>query len=404
MENNNKSCGNLWVVVFTSLITFIICAIIFVGINKLNPDFAIKFGRNAVKYENIKKFDDVREIIKTKFYKDVPDDSLLEGAINGMAESLMDPYTVYYTKENLQMFKERSQGSYCGVGFSVKPENGILTVIETFDGSPARNSGILSGDKIVKVDDKDVTTINDEEIIIAMIKGIEGTQVKLNIYRKSEDKYKDFIVTRKVIKVENIKSEILKGDIGYIKLSLFDSDIAEYFNNHLGRLLTSGIKGLIIDVRDNPGGNYVEVVKICDRLLPKGLIVYTQDKAGAKKEEISDPYSLEIPIVVLVNENSASASEILAGALKDNKKGELVGVKTYGKGLVQTIQPFDDGSGLKYTIAKYFTPTGGCIDKLGIEPDFRVPFEDKYKDAPISQIPRKDDIQLNKAMELLKAK
>ena len=190
--------------------------------------------------------------------------------------------------------------------------------------------------------------------------------------------------------------------MGYIKLSMFDKDVAKDFASHLNKLTVKGIKGLIIDVRDNPGGNYREVVKICDMLLPKALVVYTQDRDGKKSEEWSDETSFNMPIVILVNENSASASEILAGALKDNKKAKLVGTKTYGKGLVQTIVKFSDESGMKYTISRYYTPSGVCIDKIGIEPDVKVEFTDKLKDKAVSQINRDEDSQLLKAEEILK--
>lgn len=408
MNNQNENQKviqnrNLGIVIATSVLTFLVTSLAFMGVKIFNPAYEISFDRNTVKAESIAKFNQAKELIKKEYYKEISDDKLLEGAIGGMAEALQDPYTVYYTKEQMKAFDEKSQGSYCGIGVTVRPDaHGILTVIDTFDTSPAKKVGIVGGDKIVKVDDVDVTTIKDEDTVINMIKGTEGSTVKIKIYRTSGEEYHDFSLERKVIRVENIKSEVLKDSMGYIKLQMFDKEISKDFSTHLNKLVASGIKGLIVDVRDNPGGNYREVVRICDTLLPKSLIVYTQDRAGKKSEEWSDEAALDKPIVILTNENSASASEILAGALKDNKKGTLVGTKTYGKGLVQTIQKFKDGSGMKYTVSSYYTPSDICIDKIGIEPDVKVEFNEKLKDKPVSQLKREEDIQLQKAVEILK--
>lgn len=367
-----------------------------------NPNYAIQFSSKSVEYANVKKFDKVRNLLEEHYYKDTNENDMLEGAISGMTEALKDPYTVYFTKEQMKQFTEKSQGSYVGIGVVVAMgEEGILTVVEPFEDSPALEVGIAKDDKIVKVDDKDVTTIRDEDMIISMIKGKEDTKVKISVYRPSEGKYLDFDVTRKKIKVVNIKSEVLNSDIGYIRISMFDSDISKYFGEHLNDLLKKNIKGLIIDLRDNPGGDYDQVSAIADRLIPEGLIVYTEDKKGNKQEKKSDSTELNIPIAVLVNENSASASEVLSGALKDHNKATLVGTKTFGKGLVQAVVNLEDGSGLKVTIARYFTPSGVCIQEVGIEPDVKVEVAEKYSNVATSQIPREEDNQLQKAIEVI---
>jgi carboxyl-terminal processing protease len=211
-------------------------------------------------------------------------------------------------------------------------------------------------------------------------------------------------VTRKRIKVSNIKSEVLQDKIGYIKLTMFDSDINRYFESELKKLQDKGIKGLIIDLRDNPGGSYEQVVDIADRILPEGLIVYTEDRNKVKKEKHSDKTELDLPLVLLVNGNSASASEILAGAIKDHQKGTLVGTKTFGKGLVQELKLLPDGSGIKVTISRYFTPSGVCIQGIGIKPDIEVNVNDEYRNLPVSQIPRDKDIQLKTAISTLREK
>jgi carboxyl-terminal processing protease len=300
---------------------------------------------------------------------------------------------------------EKSEGSYVGIGISVNIDSdGLLTIIEPFEGSPAKSAGMKQGDRIIKVDGKDVTAIRDSNMIISMIKGQENTKVVLTILRATEDKALTLTVTRKRIKVSNIKSEVLQDNIGYIKLNMFDSDIYSYFNNDLKKLQAKGIKGLIIDLRDNPGGSYEQVVDIANRILPEGLIVYTEDRNKVKKEKLSDKTELGLPLVILVNGNSASASEILAGAVKDNKKGTLVGTKTFGKGLVQELKMLPDGSGIKVTISRYFTPSGVCIQGIGIKPDIEVDMPDELRNVPVSQIAREKDIQLKTAIEALNAK
>lgn len=405
-------------IIITAVSTFLLTVLFFGMFNVLNPryivvpegnkgttfntDYGIIFSGKNVKPSSIKKFNDVKNILKNDYYKDIDDAVLLEGAIGGMADSLNDPYTVYFTSEQMKDFSEKTEGSYVGIGISITMDtDGLLTVIQAFEGSPAKAAGIIKGDKIIKVNDKDVTAIRDEAMIISMIKGKENTPVKITVYRQKEVKSIDFNIMRKKIKIENISSEVLDNNIGYIRISQFDAEIATYFNNHLNKLLKNDIKGLVIDVRDNPGGDYNQVVAIADRLLPEGVIVYTEDRLGNKIYEKSDATELSIPIAVLVNGNSASASEVLAGALKDYGKGVLVGTKTFGKGLVQEVKTLSDGSGIKLTVARYFTPSGKCIQDIGIEPNKEVFSNEKYKEFVASEIPREDDIQLKTAISLL---
>ena len=367
--------------------------------------YIISYDAEDVSYENVKKFKQVRDIIKEDYYKDVDENILLEGAVSGLAGSLNDPYTVYFNKDQMKAFMEKSEGSYVGIGVTVNTdEKGLLTVIEPFENSPAAAAGIKQGDKIVKVDDKDVTAIRDENMIISMIKGKENTNVKVTVYRPAEDKYYQLSIVRKRIKTSNIKSEILTGNIGYIKLLMFDSEIAGYFKNDLDKMLKSGIKGLIIDLRDNPGGSYEQVVEIADGLLPEGTIVYTEDRNGERQIKQSDKNCVGLPLVLITNGNSASASEILAGAVKDNARGTIVGTKTFGKGLVQELKMLDDGSGIKVTISRYFTPSGVCIHGVGIKPDIEIDVPSEYRNLPVSQIPREKDIQLRSAIEALQGK
>lgn len=397
-RNRNLIVGIVTLVVITSLISFFAAFLVFNTWSNQNP--GIYFNADSVSMENIQKYNQVRRILKDKYYQKVDENQMLEGAIAGMANSLNDPYTVYFTKDQMKMFMEKTEGSYVGIGISISPmdENGLITVVETFEGSPAQVVGMLPGDKIMQVDGEDITTLKDENLIIKKIKGVENTEVKINVYRPSQGKYVDFAMPRKRIKVTNISSKVLDGNIGYIRISTFDSEIAAYFDQHLNKLLKQGIKGLIIDVRDNPGGDYEQVVRIADRLLPKGLIVYTQDRDGNRDVENSDSQAVNLPLAVLVNGNSASASEILAGAVKDHQRGSLIGTKTFGKGLVQTIVPLEDGAGLKVTIARYYTPSGVCIQGVGIQPNMEIKLDEKYNNTSISQVPEKEDAQLQAAL------
>lgn len=385
-----------------SFFTFLITSFVFVALNMLEPEHVIRFERELVDYANIKKFNQARTMLMENFYEDVTQNTILEGAVAGMASSLGDPYTTYYTKEQMDSFKAASKYSYAGIGVTVRPEDGILVIIDTFQDSPAREAGIKPGDMIVKVNGEDVTTIKDTDLVINMIRGKEGTTVDVSVYREDEPDYLDFTVERRVITIENVNSETLPGNIGYIRISMFDNGVSKVFINSLDRLVLDGIEGLIIDVRDNPGGNFSEVISIADRLLPaNALIVYTEDRDGNRQENYSRTGQLSLPTIVLMNNNSASASEILAGSLRDNEKATLIGEKTFGKGLVQKLLHLDDGSGLKITTSRYFTPAGEIIEGVGVTPDITVEPNREYLRYPVSQIPRLEDAQLQRAIEVV---
>ncbi len=407
MYNNKRIIlGAITIVLITAVFTFMISVVVFTG-DLTGGRYEIRFSPENVSENNVRKFNEVKKILKERYYGEVDENVLLEGAVKGMADSLGDIHTVYYNKEQMQKILEissKSVESYVGIGVTVTMDkNGVVTVVEPFKDSPAYNAGMKMGDKIIAVDGEDVTQIKDLEVIVKMIKGPENTNVKLTVYRSSDFTTKDFNIIRKKIKVElNIRSEMLDSGIGYIRiLSFNDKNIALLFDRHLEKLLEQNIKGLIIDLRDNLGGYYDQVVNIADRLIPKGIIVYTEDRDKNKKVENSDATELDVPIAVLVNGNSASASEVLSGALKDHKKGILVGTTTFGKGVVQEIKFLNDGSGLKVTVSKYFTPSGICIHEVGIEPDIETELPEKYDYTPVSQVPRSDDVQLKKAVEVL---
>jgi carboxyl-terminal processing protease len=390
------------IVAVTLIVAVSAAAIVFYSVHTAQNRYEIILDAETVDYENVVKFNRVMDILKKDFYQKVDANKMLEGAIYGLAESLGDPYTVYFDKKQMEAFLEKSRGSYVGIGVTVNvDDDGLLTVIEPAKGSPAMEAGILQGDKIVKVDGKDVTSVSDENMIISMIKGKENTRVNITVYRPSEDRYVQFNIKRKRIRASNIKSEILSGNIGYIKIAMFDSEIARYFRNDLSNMLKNGIEGLIIDLRDNPGGSFEQVVEIADSLLPAGTIVYTEDRDGRKEYRYSDKAYVDLPLAILINSNSASASEILAGSVRDHGRGILVGTRTFGKGLVQELKLLGDGSGLKVTISRYFTPSGTCIHGTGIEPDIEVGVFDDYRNHPVSHIPRSRDIQLRTAVKAL---
>jgi len=403
-RNRGLLLAAIILVVVTSMATFAVSALIFLGWGNINQG-VIYFNPDTVDQSIVAKFNKVRSILKNEYYENVDENKLLEGAIAGMADSLGDPYTAYYTKEEWKMYSESITGSYVGIGVSISlGEDNLVTIVEPFEGSPAEEVGMKKGDKIIRVDGKDVRGVKDGDAVVNMIRGPENTKVKITVYRPSNGEMLEFDLTRKKIKIANIKSRMLEDNIGYIRIVKFDSEINRYFNEHLNKLISSGMKALVIDVRDNPGGYYDQVVAICDRLLPEGTIVYTEDKYKRQDVKKSDAKELGMPIAVLINGNSASASEILAGAIKDHKKGTLVGTKTFGKGLVQASSTLDDGSGLKVTIARYFTPSGVCIHGAGIMPDIEIDVPEEYKDSPISDIPPEKDIQLKAAVENLKGK
>ncbi len=365
------------------------------------PQYALFFSQDQVDVKDIQAFNRVKNILDTRYYEQVDFNNALSTSIKGLAAGLADPYTVYYTPEEMKQFMEDTSGNYVGIGVSVHmDENSLLTVADVFANSPAKEAGILKNDKIVKVDNEDVTLIKDADLIVKKIKGNPGSKVRITVFRPDLKDYKDFELERRPINVSYISSEVLDNQIGYIHIKQFDDDIADDFEQRLNDLIAKGIKGLVIDVRDNPGGDYSQVVRIADRIVPKGLIVYTEDRQKRKDEEFSDARELNMPLSVLINGYSASASEILAASIKDYGKGTLVGTKTFGKGLVQAIDTrFSNGGGLKYTVARYFTPSGKSIHGEGVMPDIEVAINEEFKTTSIEDIPHDKDAQLKIAVE-----
>lgn len=342
------------------------------------------------------------EALMNNYYLDELDSEEIETWLyKGAVAGLGDPYAAYYTEEEYQSMLDTTNGSYCGIGVEISQNisTGIVTVARVFEGSPAQKAGLLPGDVLYKVGDMEVTG-EDLTMIVSRIKGKEHTTVVVSVAREGEDDYLEFQVERETIEVQTVESEMLEGQIGYISIRSFDDVTSEQFIQALDKLEGQGMEGLIVDLRDNGGGLVSCVCKILDRLLPEGLIVYTEDKYGNREEERSDAeHYFDKPLAVLVNGNSASASEIFAGAIKDYGIGTLVGTKTYGKGIVQKIYPLSDGTAVKLTVSKYYTPKGNNIHGIGIEPDVEIELDEALEKKVV--VSREEDNQLQKARELL---
>ena len=319
---------------------------------------------------------------------------MAEGIYKGYVDALNEPYTVYYTKGEYEQLQESTSGKYSGIGVVVSQnkETGVITVVRPFEGSPGAEAGILKDDILYKVAGKEVTGVDVTEVV-TWIKGEEGSTVSIEVYRPSEDKYLTFEVERKTIEIPMVTSKMLDSNIGYVAVYEFEETTAEQFNQAIDELTAQGMKGLIIDLRDNPGGLVNSATAILDRILPKDqLLVYTVDKNDKKQEEYTkDDDTIDVPISVLINGNSASASEIVSGCLQDYGKAKLVGTTSFGKGIVQYVLPLGDGSAIKLTSAKYYTPNGRNIHGTGIDPDEEVELDSDSK----------TDTQLEKAQEVV---
>ena len=336
-----------------------------------------------------------RSELEKKYIGEINDEEMIEGAVKGYVDALGDPYTTYYTKKEMKEIMEETNGNFVGIGIYMTQDiqkNAIL-IIKPIENSPAEKAGILPGDIITKIDDIEYAGDKLEEAS-NKIRGEEGTKVKLEIYRNGETK--TFELTRTKVIVSHITTKILDNNIGYIAISDFEGNCASEFETKYKQLEKQGIKKLIIDIRNNGGGIVDEALKIADMLVEKdATLLITKDKNN--KEEVTKATEkpiINMPTVVLMNEYSASASEILAGALKDNEKATLVGTKTYGKGIIQELHQLSDGSGLKITISEYYTPKHNAIHKIGITPDVEVDLlEETKKQITIQE---KDDTNYKK--------
>lgn len=362
----------------------------------------ITVGKEQTVYEYDGKFSKLKNVLnlvkKDFLFEDYDMEQLEDGAIRGMLDSLDDPYTSYFDASETESFLIETEGEYEGVGMYITFGTEIKwpMVLSPIKGSPAEEAGVKAGDYIYKIDGKEIESEATLEEISHKLKGVEGTKISVTFVRYNEKKEQEEYTVeleRRKIEISAFDYEVKDENIGYMKFTSFDENVDKEFKNAYKELVDNKkVKGIIIDIRDNPGGLLSAVLEIADSLVPNGIITYTVDKNGNKQVEYSDSKSSSVPIVVLVNENSASASEILASAIKDHGVGKVVGKTSYGKGLVQEFASLGDGTYVKLTIAEYFSPNGTKINKIGVTPDYEV--EDNAETV--------EDEQLNKALEVIK--
>lgn len=349
----------------------------------------------------VQKMELLEMIVNQYYMNDISVEDMRIGAYKGLLEGLGDPYTCYYTAEEYDALMESTSGTYYGIGAVVQQnlKTMYITIVKPYVDGPAYKAGMLPGDIIYMVDDVDVTGMEIDNVV-AMMKGPEGTQVKVTVIRDGESDPVELLITRAQITIETIEYEMLDHNIGYILISSFDEPTPKQFQEAITDLQKQGMEGLIIDLRDNPGGLLSAVVEMLDYILPKGMIVYTEDKYGNREEyKGTDKDVLELPMAVVINGNSASAAEIFAAAMQDYEAATIVGTTSFGKGIVQSILPITDGTAVKVTVARYFTPKGVCIHEVGVVPDMDVELKDELKQMVV--IPHDQDNQLAVAIAVI---
>lgn len=374
-----------------ALLTLLVLSLAACGLQHINEGIISSDTETKLSY--------LKKLIDETYLHDVKEKDLNEGIYKGYVEGLGDQYSAYYDKKETKELTESLDGSFSGIGAVMTQDasSGVITITRVYDDSPAKKAGIKAGDVLYRVEEKTVTG-KDLDKVVSWIKGKKGTKVNLTLLRGTNSDKIKVTATRDVINVETVKYKVLENQIGYISISEFDSVTGAQFAKALKQLQKKNIEGLVVDLRNNPGGSLSTVCDILDSILPKGLIVYTKDKNGKKEEYTSDEkHRLNLPMSVLVNGQSASASEIFAGAVQDYGKAEIIGTQTYGKGVVQNLFDLKDGTCVKLTTSEYFTPKGRNIDGKGITPDVKIEYKYNAKDP-------KADNQLDKAVSVVKDK
>ena len=348
-------------------------------------------GFNEQGFSNLMRFITAYRFIETKYVNDTDDVKLIDAAIDGMVKSLNDPHSNYLSPKMYKTLMEQTEGSFAGIGVIMGMDNEQkIHIVGIMENSPGQKAGLQEGDEILAVDGVPVTQMAFDEVA-AHVRGQAGTDVVLTIMRDNANQ--DITITRDNIKLKTVGHKMLDNNIGYIQIVSFSEDTANEFNEAYNDLKNQGMKALVLDLRNNPGGLLTTCVEIAKKLVPKGEIVSIVDKQGNKETYSSSLEAPEYPLVVLINKNSASASEILSGAIQDTKAGTIIGNTSYGKGSVQTILPMFEDDAVKLTIAKYYTPSGRSIDGTGITPDIEINLDENAT----------SDTQLDKALEVLKA-
>ncbi len=415
-ENNNKEY-------YRGLITGALCAIVVILLvltgsklktiisqDKSIPDIdqlgssSTEENETTATLDTIKdKMQNIYDQIDSLYLNDIDMNAMEDAVCKAMVDSLGDVYTVYYNEEELDSMLQSVNGSYCGIGVAVgqNVDDKKIYVTTVFSTSPAKKAGIQPGDQIIKVDDNEVGE-NTLDTVVSWVKGDEGTEVTVTVIR--DEKEQSFTMKRSDIEIDTVYSKMLDNNVGYIEVAEFDEVTTSQFSKAVEDLKSQGMEKIIVDLRDNPGGRMDVVCDMVNTFLEKDkLILYTEDKAGNREEQSStrDGELIGMPLVVLVNGNSASASEVFTGVIKDYKLGTVVGTQTFGKGIVQRLVPLNDSTALKVTYSKYFTPGGVNIHGTGITPDEIVELPNKAE-SPFNLKTDEKDTQLEKAIEVLK--
>lgn len=404
MTKNSRKITAILITVIAMLVVADLTAMITIAVvNSRTDDSTVYLPKTDGDSEGrFDRLNEVYERLMDEFYMEPSGDALIQGAIDGMMSSLQDPYTMYFTPEQLAASNEEHSGLYDGVGILVSSDKeGRLAVLRVFKDSPAMEAGLLPGDVIIAADGQAVSAETTEIMneAVSRIKGETGTYVELTVLRKGE--ILKLSSMRGNVNMNRVEYSILDGNIGYLVLYEFFGDAAAGFEEALDAFEKADVNGIIVDVRSNPGGQLDICLDICDDVLPKGVIVYTEDRSGDQQHYYSDDKYFNRPMVVLVNGMSASASEIFASAVKDYGVGTLVGTQTFGKGIVQKQYQFaSDGAGMQLTTSRYFTPNGQSIHGTGVAPDVVVELQDSY-DASIYSPDMENDNQLKTAYDTL---
>jgi len=386
-------------------------------------------------YPELRTFTEVLSLVEKNYVEQPDARELVRGAIRGMLRSL-DPHSSYMTAEQYREMQVDTSGQFGGLGIQIGIKDDALTVIAPIEGTPAERAGIQAGDRIVKIEGRSTKGISLQEAV-TRLRGPKGSKVTITVFRESDGKFRDITIVRDIIQVKSVKHKVIDGTVGYVRISQFQERTADDLNRAIEALDDQGIGLLVLDLRNNPGGLLTSSVEVADQFLPPGkLVVYTKDRSG-KRTEYRNPgryESVDWPMVILVNAGSASASEIVAGAMKDHHRAVILGTRTFGKGSVQTVIPLSDGSGLRLTTSRYYTPADVSIQNTGIEPNIVVPLrpangqkghavirekdleghldndqkpegepETTEEEVQPFQIEEKDDNQLRRAVDLLKS-
>ena len=351
----------------------------------------------------LERINEVKRMIDKNYYKKADDYDVLIGMLKGAVNSLKDPYSYYMTEDEYKKFNEETDGEFAGLGIYVSGsiDDNLITIVAPMKGTPADRAGLKTDDKIIKINGKDFTADKMDDAVKIM-RGKPGEKVKITVLRRDENgkaKFIDFEIVREIIKVQTVSSKLLKDNIGYISISGFDTPTYNDFDKQYKELKKQGMKKLILDLRNNPGGLLTTSTQVVNTFLDGGLIMYTLDKQNNKETINATKGADDIKIAVLVNKGSASASEIVAGALKDRKRATIIGTQTFGKGIVQTVFNMPDGEGLKLTTSAYYTPSGVNIHGKGIAPDIKVELNKEVKTISIDNLAK--DNQIQKAIEIL---